>query len=263
MLSSPAPQRAPNVLALDTATDQLAVALQAGEHAYAVLAEGGAQASAVLLPQVQALLSRSGLRLADLDCIAFGRGPGAFTGLRTACSVAQGLAFGIGKPVLPIDSLLIVAEDARVQHAALAAAAPERQQTPATDGLTVGVAMDARMDEIYAGVYHWAAGRWTTVQAPALQAPGPLGQAWSTVALDVLAGSALSVFAERLCWPPRALRLPLERHRAQALLRLALRSAAAGEGLDPALALPLYLRDKVAQTVAERAAARAAAAHTG
>ncbi|WP_085978598.1 tRNA (adenosine(37)-N6)-threonylcarbamoyltransferase complex dimerization subunit type 1 TsaB, partial [Rubrivivax gelatinosus] len=101
---------------------------------------GGALASAALLPTVQALLARAGLVLADLEAVAFGRGPGAFTGLRTSCAVAQGLAFGIGCPVLPVDSLLIVAEDARVQ----------------------------RMDEVYAARWRWADGRWNEVVAPAL-----------------------------------------------------------------------------------------------
>ena len=98
-----------------------------------------------------ALLAEAGCTLAELDAIAFGCGPGAFTGLRTACSVAQGLAFGAGKPVLAVDSLMLVAHDARSQHAAD----------------EVWVAMDARMDEIYAAAYRWLGTRWAVLSTPA------------------------------------------------------------------------------------------------
>src|SRR5436190_7898030 len=119
------------LLAFDTATERMSIALAAGgtvwEHE-AIGGEGAGQASAALIPAILALLARAGVTLAELDAIAFGRGPGAFTGLRTACSVAQGLALGAGKPVLPIDTLLAVAEDARASR----------------DALRVWVAMDAR-----------------------------------------------------------------------------------------------------------------------
>ncbi len=240
-----------NLLALDTSTERLALALQAPGGPYTVLAEGGARASATLLPQVHALMALAGLTLARLDAIAFGCGPGAFTGLRTACSVAQGLAFGLGKPLLAIDSLLIVAEDARRQHYADAAR------------LDIAVAMDARMDEAYAGRYRWSNGAWQTLQAARLYALPALSQVWAHTAdaapVQAVAGSALAAFADRLPWPTAALQIPQECDRAVALLGLAVQAARAGEGVDPALALPIYLRDKVAQTTQERDAARAAA----
>ena len=100
-------------LAFDTATEHLSIALQVGDRVWSHDGAGGALASSTLIPGVMDLLAQAGVGLRDLDAIAFGRGPGAFTGLRTACSVAQGLALGVDKPVLPIDTLLAVAEDAR------------------------------------------------------------------------------------------------------------------------------------------------------
>jgi tRNA threonylcarbamoyladenosine biosynthesis protein TsaB len=259
MQPSTGPVRAPPaliLLALDTSTERLALALQAPGGPWTVLAEGGALASATLLPQVHMLMARAGLQMADLNAIAFGRGPGAFTGLRTACAVAQGLAFGLGIPVLAIDSLLIVAEDARLQHDADAAT------------LDIAVAMDARMDEAYAARYRWAQGRWHTLKPAGLYALPALVQVWAGAdgavdangAADVQAvtGSALLAFGDRVRWPAGALQVPVERHRATALLKLALLAQQAGEGVDAALALPLYLRDKVAQTTQERIALRAA-----
>lgn len=235
----------PRLIAFDTSTERMAVALQSAASAALLDEAGGAAASATLLPRVAGLLADAQLVHAELDFIAFGRGPGAFTGLRTACSVAQGLAFGTGRPVLPIDSLLIVAEDARVQ-----AGLP----VP----FDVGVAMDARMDEIYAAAYRFNGTAWQVLAEPALLALPALAEAWAGLALHAVAGSAWSAFGERLAVPaPRV--FAHEQGRAAALLRLALAAAAAGEGVDAAQALPLYLRDKVALTTREREAARAAA----
>lgn len=236
------------LLAFDTSTEHLALALQGRDGAgFTRLAAGGAAASAALLPQVHGLLAQAGLMLADLDAVAFGRGPGAFTGLRTACAVAQGLGLGLARPLLPIDSLLIVAEDARVQAAPDAAA------------FEVGVAMDARMDEVYAGRYRWQGGHWQVLQAPALCSLPALAEAWADAAGQAVAGSALAAFGPRLGLPADGVRVETERDRAGALLRLAVQAAQAGQGVDAAEALPLYLRDKVALTSAEREAVRSAA----
>jgi tRNA threonylcarbamoyladenosine biosynthesis protein TsaB len=234
------PELQPPVLALDTSTDHLAAALAAGGCFHTASAPGGPKASAALMPLIQSLLQRAGTRLQDLSFVAFGRGPGAFTGLRTACAVAQGLGFGLARPVLPLDSLLIVAEDARTQHDAAAQA------------LDVAVVMDARMDEIYAGRYRWSHGRWQPLQPPGLYTLDMLHAHWVGLPTHVLAGSALSAFGGRLQLPAAWPRLPQESDRASALLRLALLAARNGEGVDAADALPLYLRDKVAFTTAER-----------
>jgi tRNA threonylcarbamoyladenosine biosynthesis protein TsaB len=224
------------LLAFDTSTEHLSVAVQPGPGAAALshAGEGGAQASATLIPVIQELLARAGLQLAQLDAIAFGHGPGSFTGLRTACSVAQGLAFGAGVPVLGLSTLLVVAEEAR-----------------GTSGLERIVAvLDARMDEVYFASYEWQGGAWRTVQPPALGRPEdvvvPAG--WA------LAGNALALHADRL---PQAIRRIDALPTAQALLRLAPAALAAGPSHAAAEALPLYIRDKVAQTTDERAADRA------
>lgn len=242
------------MLAFDTSTERLAVALQAGARTLTRLAEGGAAASAALLPLVHTLLAEAGLALRDIGTIAFGRGPGAFTGLRTACAVAQGLGFGLARPVLPIDSLLVVAEDARVQAAGGDTAVP----------FDVLVAMDARMDEVYAGRYRWqpqagaaGGGHWQVLREPALHALPSLADP-ALAQAPAAAGSALAAFGARLALPGACLRFESEHDRAAALLRLATAAVARGEGVDAADALPLYLRDKVALTTAERDAARGA-----
>jgi tRNA threonylcarbamoyladenosine biosynthesis protein TsaB len=249
MQSAPVPVHGHlHILALDTSTERLAVAVQGPRGPALAVVDGGAQASARLLPQVAALLAQAGLRYADLDGVAFGRGPGAFTGLRTACSAAQGIAFGLGLPVYPLDSLLIVAEDTRLQHHAQAAT------------LDVAVAMDARMDEVYAGVYRWADGAWQSLQAPGLYTLPALHAAWQGLVVQAVCGSALGVFVDRLPLPAGVPQWPHESDRAAALLSLAVQAAAAGASCPADQALPLYLRDKVAHTTAERAALKAAAA---
>jgi tRNA threonylcarbamoyladenosine biosynthesis protein TsaB len=115
------------------------------------------------------------------------------------------------------------------------------------------------MDEIYAARYAWRGGRWLATQAPALWAWPALAEAWSALpAPQALAGSALAVFGERIDWPAAPRRQPAPHDRAAALGRLARQACAQGAAVAAADALPLYLRDKVAQTTAERAAARAA-----
>jgi tRNA threonylcarbamoyladenosine biosynthesis protein TsaB len=228
------------LIAFDAATERTTVALRHGERVFAYDGEGGAKASATLLPAIFRLLGEAGIVLADLDAIAFGRGPGAFTGLRTACSVAQGLAFGAGKQVLAIDSLLAVAEDARA-----AGLVPGR----------VWALIDARMEQIYAAEYEHADGRWATRTASFLTDCDALAERWRAEPPEAIAGNALTVFAGRLATAGAAL-APLATPSALALLRLAEQAWSDGAAVDAALALPLYVRDNVALTTAEREAAR-------
>jgi tRNA threonylcarbamoyladenosine biosynthesis protein TsaB len=237
----------PCLLAFDTSTQALAVALLHQGRAFCVNTAGGAAASAMLLPQVHALLADAATTLQQVQAIAFGHGPGAFTGLRTACAVAQGLGLGLQRPLLPIDSLLIVAEDARAQAGDSAAA------------FDVHVAMDARMDEVYAARYLWQQGCWQVTQAPALLSLPQLVQRLDAAPAGAAAGSAWLAFAERLVCPATTRLFAQEQDRAAALLRLAVTAHESGHGVAAELALPLYLRDKVAHTTAERAAMRAQA----
>lgn len=250
------------LLAFDTSTEQLAVAVHSPAGDWAEQVAGGAAASGALLPLVHRLLARAGLQLGELDAIAFGCGPGAFTGLRTSCAVAQGLALGIGCPVLPVDSLLIVAEAARPQA------------VPGGADFEVSVAMDARLQQVYAARYVWradtaaavavdaavtTAGAWHVLDAPALCDLARVNSAWQAAPPGWLAGTAQAAFGPLLVLPAGARWLAPEPQRAAALMRLALAAHAAGQGVDAALALPLYLRDNVALTSAERAAQRLAA----
>lgn len=239
------------LLALDSSTEHMALALLGQGHAAFMDADGGAQASQRMVPDALALLKQAGVALADVDAVGFGRGPGAFTGLRTACSVAQGLAFGAGKPVLALDSLMLVAEDARQQLDA---------EAPATGPLEVWVAMDARMNQIYVGRYRWDGTRWATLLAPALTDPEPLQALWRDEPPALVAGSALGAFALDT---GTARRFPTAVSRARALGELARQAFDAGLAEDAAHALPLYVRDKVALTTAEREAAKADAAPSG
>jgi len=263
--------RVPALLAFDTSTEVLVVAARGPLGCATRQSAGGAAASADLLPQIGIVLREAGLDYADLVAIAFGRGPGAFTGLRTSCAVAQGLGLGLGCPLLPLDSLMIVAEDAATS-AGEAAVPPEHA--------CVAVAMDARMDEIYGAIYERTAPSagaaadvggadeanrvrgWQARLAPALYTLA----AWNAElehrqdSVSLLAGSALSAFGARLHRPSHVQTVPVEAHRAKALLRLAQQAWNAGAALDAAAALPLYLRDKVALTTTEREAQRQARA---
>jgi tRNA threonylcarbamoyladenosine biosynthesis protein TsaB len=209
------------LLALDTATDTVHLGLSTPEGEWLRALPGGAAASTGLLPAIEALLLEAGLGLAALDAIAFGRGPGAFTGLRTACAIAQGLAFGAARPLIGLDTLAAVADDAAAQGA----------------GEAVWAVTDARMGEVYAARWARVDGAWQADQAVGLYAPEAF---WAQV-------PALQAAAEgQPAWPEAV-------PRAASLLRLARAAQARGEFLDPALALPLYVRNKVAQTTEERA----------
>ncbi len=239
-----------NLLAFDTSTELMSVAVQrstddAGQalpapQLWQHSGPGGAQTSAHLIPCIEALMARAGLQFGQLDAIAFGRGPGSFTGLRTACAVAQGLAFGAHVQVLPIDTLLALAEQARHQHAAT------------LQRFEVLALLDARMDEMYAAGYAFDSGHWRQTQDCHLLRPEDL--VWDGAC--TLAGNVFAAYGARL---PAPLARRVEAWpSASAMLRLAPALLAGGAAVRAELALPHYIRDKVAKTTGERAAEKAA-----
>ncbi|KAB2868054.1 MAG: tRNA (adenosine(37)-N6)-threonylcarbamoyltransferase complex dimerization subunit type 1 TsaB, partial [Burkholderiaceae bacterium] len=173
------------LLALDCSTEALAVAACDGERQSTRTTAGGALASSRIIALALEALADCAVPVAQLDAVAFGAGPGAFTGLRCACAVAQGLAFALGKPVLAIDSLMIVAEASRARL---------------PRGLReLWVAMDARMHEAYAAQYRLAQdGHWQVTSAPALYTLPALAACWRTAPPHGVAGNALAAFGERL-----------------------------------------------------------------
>jgi tRNA threonylcarbamoyladenosine biosynthesis protein TsaB len=223
------------LLVLDTSTEWCSAALWLDGRVLArrVLAEQ--RHSSLLLPMVDELLREAGLGLRQLDGIGYGAGPGSFTGLRIACAVTQGLAFGADLPVVGVSTLESIAE-----------------QTGATRVLTV---LDARMAEVYWAAYRRDDDSWRALSAPQLALP-------ESVALPedgewVGAGNGFAALGEVL--RPR-LAAQLARidetlmPDAAAMVPLAVRAFERGEGIDAALAAPIYLRDKVALTVDERRA---------
>jgi len=209
----------------------LSVAVRHGDALLEHNGVGGAQSSATLIPIVMHLLAEAGLNLKQLDAIAFGRGPGSFTGLRTACAVAQGFGFGAGVPLLPIDTLHAVAEEAHERFGAT----------------RVVAVLDARMDQLYTAHYAFDGSAVTPDNAESrVLSPEdvevPAG--WA------LAGNAFVAYGDRL---PAAAARHSVMPTAVAMLRLAPALLARGHAVKPADAWPLYVRDKVAQTTDERA----------
>ena len=252
------------LLAIDCSTERMSVALAQGERRWTHEGVGGAQASAALIPAIMDLLDEAQLPLKELDAIAFGQGPGAFTGLRTACAVAQGLALGAKLRLLPIDSLLMLAHAALSTHPSLREAErrsnpslreAERRSNPPSD--RVLSVLDARMGQVYVAAYSHSADGWRCLQAPSLCQPEALvlPEEWQGQGF-VLASNAHATYQEAFAstlsqggvaidaWP-----------QAVAMLDLAALAHARGESVSPAEALPLYVRDKVALTSAERLAA--------
>ncbi len=232
-------------LAFDTSTDVMSIALTNGAQVWQHTGPGGAKASTTLIPAILALLASSNLALGDLQAIAFGRGPGSFTGLRTTCAVAQGLAFGAnagaGVPVLPIDTLLAVAEEARQQSHS-----PHPNRPPQIDeAINITALLDARMDEMYVQRYTCHQGVLTKAGDCQMIRPEYLIAESNTL----YAGNVFEVYRSRL---PDGLNSVTCLPSATAMLRLAPRLAASGLCLPPDQALPLYVRDKVAQTTQER-----------
>ncbi len=196
--------------------------------------------SQAILPMVQELLAEAGISLSQCDAIAFGAGPGSFTGVRTACGIAQGLAYGAGLPVLPLVTL-----DAM----ALAC----REQTGATDVLAV---LDARMGEVYWAQYRGA----ELVAGPALCAPADVAPL-DVAGVLTACGNGLAAYPDAFAARPYMAGALVEiMPHARQLAQLAVAALAAGGAVAAAQAQPLYLRNKIAYTSAERLVINAAKA---
>ena len=224
------------ILALETSTEYCSCAYSDGGYVHELLERAGQRHSTLLLPMVERLLAEVGSRIGEVEAIAFGAGPGSFTGLRIACSVAQGLAMARDLPVLPVVTLEALAEEAAANR--------------------VMACLDARMGELYLAAYERFGTQWRAIRSPCLVRPDALPAVtgrWTG------AGSGFAVQGEALHLAyqlegANAQAFP----RARAIARLGERMMAAGGGIAAELAVPVYLRDKVALDVREQAAARAA-----
>lgn len=221
------------ILALETSGDFCSVALWRDGVIDGHEVSAGQRQSGLLLDMVHDLLQSCCEKLGDVDGIAFGAGPGSFTGLRVACGVTQGLAAGIDKPVLGIGTLQALAE--------------------ASGATRVVCCVDARMSEVYHAAYEKSEGVWQTVQAPGVYVPGevPLlpGDGWQGCgngfavygdALRARYGLQLSGIGETL------------HARAREVAILAAPVFARGGGGPAESAAPHYVRDKVALMTHER-----------
>ncbi|THU05264.1 tRNA (adenosine(37)-N6)-threonylcarbamoyltransferase complex dimerization subunit type 1 TsaB [Lampropedia puyangensis] len=226
------------LLAFDTSTDVLSMAVQNDDWTRHLELAGGAKSSKVLLPQCMELLAQAQLGLAQLDAVVYGCGPGAFTGLRTSCAAAQGLAWGSGIQAVAVDSLLAIAEGARLAQGV------ER----------VVAVLDARMQEVYAAPFRWLGAQAGWIREADITAMAPA--AVQVPEGYVLAGNAFSVYPAAFERFASAGLLHPQWPQALAMLSLAPALIAAGHLHNPQEIAPLYIRDKVAQTTQERMAAK-------
>lgn len=228
-----------NLLAIDTSTEMCSVALLCDQDILQRM-ESQQKHSVVILEMVEAVLAQAGLGLTQLDALAYGRGPGMFTGLRIAAGVTQGLALGAGLPVVPVSSLAILAQG--------------------VDADRIMVCMDARMSQLYVACYERDAEGLVHLSPDSEECLSDIGevsvpgtQAWTG------AGSGWQLFAELLkprC-EDRIVSVSEHRHpQARHALPLAQQQFNAGLAVAAEQALPVYLRDKVAKTIIERGADR-------
>jgi tRNA threonylcarbamoyladenosine biosynthesis protein TsaB len=225
-----------NLLAVETSTELCSVALLRGGELFVEEAIAENRHSEMLVPMIRRLFDRARLTAAHMDAFGFGQGPGSFTGIRISCGIVQGLAFASGRPVVPVPSLLALAEQSN-------------------EGRVIA-ALDARMGEAYLAAYARNGDDWDEVIAPRLADPASLpplpGRRWAAT------GSGF----DRHPWLREAYRDSVEMRfegdlpRAGAVARLASRRFARGGAIAAADAAPLYLRDKVALTTEERRKAK-------
>src|SRR5262245_45119996 len=221
------------ILALDTSTEWCSAAVGDGGQWHVRESHAGALHSEQLLPMVRSLLAEGGMSLANLGGIAFGAGPGSFTGIRVGCGVAQGLALGADLPVVGVSTLEALAQEARRAHG----------------WQRVFACLDARMREVYAAAYEAEGIRWRAIVEPLVARPVDLAAADHA---DAGAGNGFAAYAA-LAAPLGLAVVDAElRPTARAVGELALPQLTAGRGVPAAQALPTYVRQRVALTTAER-----------
>ena len=222
------------LLALDTSTEYLSLALSLDGELRVREMLAGQKHSSLILPLLRELLDEAGVELQDIDGIVFGHGPGSFTGLRMACGVAQGLAFGANLPVVGMGTLLALAEQA--------------------DHPKVIACLDARMGEVYHAAYERKGDGWHEIHAPGLYHPSAVpavsGDDWCGIGSGW--DSYETVLHGKFSGQLSAIKLhayPLARY----LLSLAVPAFNSGQVLSAEHIAPLYVRNKVAFTINERA----------
>jgi tRNA threonylcarbamoyladenosine biosynthesis protein TsaB len=224
------------ILAIDTSTEFLSLALWLNGRVLSRDIHAGQTHSQQILPTLRTLLDEAKIELTALDGIAFGAGPGSFTGLRIACGVAQGLAFGANLPVVAVSTLQALAQQSGAEK--------------------VIACLDARMGEIYHAAYEKQNGEWLEVSAPALfkpeDAPKVNGDDWVGVGTGWLVYPDVlqAVYGEQL----REMPAP-DRHShptATSIAELALPTFEAGLAKPAQEAAPIYIRNKVALKMSER-----------
>jgi tRNA threonylcarbamoyladenosine biosynthesis protein TsaB len=227
------PSSAVNLVALETSTEYCSLAVSRGAQVFERSFHAGQRHSELTLPALRDLLQQAALGMQAIEGIAYGAGPGSFTGLRIACGIAQGLALARDLPVAGIVTLLALAEDCGADK--------------------VIACLDARMGEVYHAAYCKSGGKWIEMHAPALYQPHGVPQVeggdW------VACGSGFRVHRAALahCYEGKIARIDADAiPNAAVMLRLAQAVFAAGQGVDAAAAAPLYVRDKVALKTSER-----------
>jgi len=232
-MSDRIPKPAVNLVAIETSTEYCSLAVSRGDHVFGRSFHAGQRHSELALPALRELLQQAELEMQAVDGVAYGAGPGSFTGLRIACGIAQGLALARNLPTAGIGTLLALAEDCGDDK--------------------IVACLDARMGEVYHAAYCRSGGKWTELHAPALCRPDAVprleGNDW------VGRGSGFRVHEAMLarCCGPAISRVEGDAvPNAAAMLRLARSVFAAGQGVDAAAAMPLYVRNKVALKSNER-----------
>jgi tRNA threonylcarbamoyladenosine biosynthesis protein TsaB len=222
-----------NILAIETSTERLSLALATVDRILVGDRFAKQRRSDSILEEIRSLCAEAHLPLGALDAVVYGEGPGAFTGLRIACGIAQGIAFGCGIPVLGIGTLEAVAEESGADR--------------------VLACLDARMGEVYYGAFEKRPDGWICIHPPGLYRPDeiplPEGGGWTGCGSGFEAYAA--VLRERFGEAMKEMRAGIY-PTATAMLRLGAPRLRAGEGREAAAALPVYIRDKVALKTVER-----------